>query len=47
MAITSAKQQIMAKQTLAITSAKHSKQSVQNKIAGHTNTVTPPSVGNA
>ena len=47
MAIISTKQQIMAKQTLALTSANHSKQSVQNKIAGHTNIVTPPSVGNA
>ena len=37
----------MAKQTLTITSAKHSKQKCPNKIAGHSNTVTPSGVGNA
>ena len=38
---------LMAKQSLVITSAKHSNQKCPNKIAGHTNTVTPSSVGNA
>ena len=36
----------MAKQPLAITSAKQLKQICPNKIAGHSNTVTPIGVGN-
>ena len=47
MAITPAKQQKWPKQTLAITSAKQPKQMCPNKIAGHSNTVTPLGVGNA
>ena len=47
MAITPAKQHNVVKQTLAITYAKHSKQKCPKQIAGHTNTVTPPGVGNA
>ena len=36
----------MAKQLLAITSAKQLKQTCPNKIAGHSITVTPIGVGN-